>query len=91
VLRASERQRRAELLLPHHPSEVFLGYCQQPFQLAHPARADVARFVSRPGALKQPDRLFVVGFGDVKGVLKGCLMLKRRIIFHATSVVPFPG
>jgi hypothetical protein len=79
------------LLLPHHPSEVFLGYRQQPFQLAHPVLSDVAGLVGGPGTLKQPDSLLMVGFGDVEGVLKGCFVLKRRIIVHATSVVPFPG
>lgn len=81
----------AGLLLPHHSSEVFLGDSQQPFELAHPVLSDVARFVGGAGALKEPDSLLVVGFGDVEGVLKGCFVLERRIIFHSTSVVPFPG
>ena len=79
------------LLLADHPPEVLLGDCQQSFQLAHPVLADVARLVGGAGALKQPDGLLVVGFGDVEGVLKGSFVLKCRIFVHATSVVPFPG
>lgn len=82
---------RCGLLLPHHPPEVLLGDCQQSFQLAHPVFSDVARLVGGAGALKEPDGLLVVGFGDVEGVLKGCLVLKCRIFVHATSVVPIPG
>jgi hypothetical protein len=79
------------LLLPHHPPEVLLGNGQEALKLPHPVFADVAGGVPGPGAFQQPDGFFVVGLGHVQGVFQGGFVLKRRIFFHGTSVVPFPG
>jgi hypothetical protein len=79
------------LLLPHHPSEVLLGNRQESLKLPYPVLAHVTRLMAGAGALKQPDRLLVVGLGHIEGVFQGGFVLKRRFFIHGTSVVPFPG
>ena len=80
-----------KLLLPHHPPEVLLGDGQESLKLPHPVPADVTCLIAGAGAFKKPDGLFMVGLCHVEGVFQGGFVLKRRIIIHGTSVVPFPG
>lgn len=79
------------LLLPHHPPEVFLCNGEEPFELPHTVLTDIAGPVGGPCLVEKPDRFLVVGLGDVEGVFQGCVVLERRIFFHAISVVPIPG
>lgn len=77
------------LLLPGYAAQILFGNLEEPFELAHPVRADVAGSPGRSRLLQEPDGFFMVGLGDVEGVFKGGLV--ESFVIHATSVVPIPG
>lgn len=88
----SEKERcSCALLLPHDPPEIHSGEVQQAFQLGDPLFADVAGGVGGSGLVQEALRLFLVGACHVEGMFQGCLVLESRVVFHDTSVVPFPG
>lgn len=76
-------------MLPDYSSKIFFGQVEEAFQLPNAVFADVAGCPGGTGLLKEPDGLFVVGFGHVKGVFKGGLV--KSLVIHGTSVVPIPG
>lgn len=78
-----------ELLLPGYTPKIFVGQVEEALQLSNAVFSDVARSVGSTGLFKKPNGLFVVGFGDVKGVFKGGLV--ESLVIHGTSVVPIPG
>lgn len=82
---------RERLLLPHHPPQVFLRYCEEPFELAYPVFADVTGPVGGPCPVKEPEGFLMVCLGDVEGVFEGGVVLERRFFIHANSVVLIPG
>lgn len=78
-----------ELLLPGNPPEVLFGQLEQAFQLVDAFLTDIAGSVGRTGLLQEPDGLFVVGLGNVKGVFESGVV--ESFVFHCTSVVLIPG
>lgn len=79
------------LLLPHHPPEVDIGEVKEAFQLGHPVFADFASRMRSAGFVQQQLSFLLVGPRHVEGMFQGCLVLESRIVFHDTSLVPFPG
>lgn len=78
-----------DLLLPDHPAEILFRELEEAFQLPDAVLTDVAGGQGSTGLLQQPDGLFVVGLGDVKGVFKGGVV--ESFVIHGTSVVDIPG
>jgi hypothetical protein len=86
-----KERRSCALLLPHDPPEIRIGKVQQALQLGDPLLADITGGVAGPGLVQETLRLFLVGACHVEGMFQGCLVLESRVMFHDTSVVPFPG
>ena len=78
-----------ELLFPGYPPEILFGQAEEAFQLPDTVLADVAGRVCRTGLLQEPEGLFMIGLGDVKGVFQGGVV--ESFVIHGTSVVPIPG
>ena len=77
-----------ELLLPDYSSKISAKWRR----LSNCRTRSSPTSAGSPGStglLKEPDGLFVVGFGDVKGVFKGGFV--KSLVIHGTSVVPIPG
>jgi hypothetical protein len=59
--------------------------------LGHPVVADFAGRVRSAGFVQQQLSFLLVGSRYVEGMFQGCLVLESRVVFHVTSLVPFPG
>lgn len=71
--------------------EIRIGEVKQPLQLAYPLVADVPCRMRGTRLVQKPLGFFLVRLCNVKGMFQGCLMLKCRVLFHDTSLCPFPG
>ncbi len=79
------------LLLPQDAAQIFIGQFKKALQLGHPLLTDFAGGMCRLCLVEQPLRLFLVGPRHVEGVFQCCLVLECPVVFHGTSLAPFPG
>ena len=80
-----------KLLLPHHPTQIFLGQIHELFQLPDSVVADLARGIGNPRVVKQPLGFFVVCPGQIQRVLQRGFMFESRFVFHESILGTFPG
>jgi hypothetical protein len=88
---AAEERRNCVLLLLDDPAEIYIGQVKQALQLGDPLFTDLAGVMPRLGLVQEALCLLLIGPRHVKGMFQGCLVLKSRVVFHDTSLVPFPG
>jgi len=43
------------------------------------------------GLVQEALSLLLVGPCYIQGMFEGCIVLESRVVFHDTSLVPFPG
>lgn len=83
--------RNSALLLPHDASQVFIGQFEKALQLGDPLFTDLTCRMSCLCLVKKALRFFLVRPRHVKGVFQRCLVLECPVMFHGTSLAPFPG
>lgn len=88
---AAEERRDCALLLPNDPPEIYVGQIKQAFQLGDPLFTDIAGGMTGLSLVQEALRLLLVGPCYIQGMFEGCIVLESRVVFHDTSLVPFPG
>ena len=59
--------------------------------MGHPVFADFAGGMRSTGIVQKLLGPLLVGPSHIEGMFQGCLVLESRVVFHDTSLVPFPG
>ena len=91
MLRTGALCRSSALLLPHDAPQIFIGQFEKALQLGDPLLTNLAGGMCCLCLVEQALRLFLVGPRHVKGVFQCCVVLECPVVFHGTSLAPFPG